>query len=271
GFVDPSNKSGSFGETVRDVYRPDGFRHTTVSEGFIIGQAINLINVQTSGGARPPAYGIHPTLIPKYSFSGNTVGIANRDEFAIERFNSVYNVGSPTPSKFLPRWFKYGNAVPSQTLWELHEDYQLTPDLVFGTDYAQRFRYSVKSFTPILFSGTTAITMSLSAARCVQLGMVAFVQIDMAYSGDLSAISQTGGLNIQGFPYPILTSGGNGAPSVTIGNLHSAAVGIVGSMSGTTLSLKKNHGAADLTKSDLLSTGTTFIRLTVMYRANFEV
>ncbi|CAI2146022.1 Prophage tail fibre N-terminal [Serratia fonticola] len=268
GYVDPLSKAGSFGETIKDVYRPEGYKHSTVSEGFIIGQAVNLVNVQTSNGTRPPAYGIHSTLISPIPFSGGTVGRANRDEFAFERFDSVYNIGAPEPGKYLNYWMKRGTAVPTKTLWELHEDYHLTPDLVFGSDYENRFRYSVESFTPVLLSGVSAISLGNAAARLVRVGMFAIVQMELGYLGDLSMINQSSGFRVQGFPYSINVSGGNTA-SVTINKLHSNALGVVGEMSGTTLSLKKQYGASDLTKLDLLSVTPTIVRITVMYRANF--
>ncbi|CAI2136824.1 Uncharacterised protein [Serratia fonticola] len=207
GYVDPKKKEGSFGDSFRDPLREVGHIHSTVSEGFIHAEAINLVNVQEVNGSglkRPPSFGIYPSLNSLSSRNNNSVVKSNnRNEMSYIEYNSFYSTTSPPPNKILKKWIKADVSNRAyKDIWVMHEDYQLSPPIKFDTDGDYAFSYEEVAFEPEFIIGNKVANIIINTSIAIRIGKKVTCHLDFSYKLEHSLIEDLNSpIKIMGLPF----------------------------------------------------------------------
>lgn len=262
GWTDADLRNSIFGVDYQDPRRPAGYLQATLSEGFI--HESGDYDVTASVSSKPLSPGRWKTLRSStVDGSSNLVGGNSYPQEIIWAQD-----GAPY-EKILDRVRMQGNNAPDPVngtdLYIKTTDYYRIPALVLGSS-AYRFVHQQGTFTPVVKIGGTVVNPSGTPRGFYErIGDTVKCWINFYESGvDLSTL--TGQVTIEGLPFALTVLESTTTFPIVIGvYIKTNAVGLSATMSGTTLSLRKNYSSAIFQGSDFLSGTEHFLQLQVEY------
>ena len=259
GWVDAGSRGQIFGVHVQDMYRSAGYIQPVMSEGFItVGKDYHTPGSVSSKPLTESTwtnYRYSITLDP----AGDYRGAASYPEKHVWTQR-----GAGTYEKILSRVVNRTSTSVTDVYLQ-HMDYYRMPAPYIGAN-AFTLQHSQGTFTPVLYVGATVVAATGASGFYERIGDTIRCTINW-YNSSVDIQSLSGQISIQGMPMPITAHNGSNFTAITVGYLTAPnAYGITGSMSGTTLSLRKQNHTANLTASDFTAgTVTHFVQLTVEY------
>lgn len=259
GWVDAGNRGKIFGVDVQDPYRSAGYIQPVMSEGFItVGKDYHT---PSSVSSKP----LTETTWTNYRYSSTLDPASDHRGSASYPEQIVWTQrGSGTYEKILSRVVNRNSAGVTD-VYVKNMDYYRMPAPYIGAN-AFTLQHSQGTFTPVLYVGDTVVAATGASGFYERIGDTIRCTINWYnYSVDIQSLS--GQISIQGMPVALTPHNGSNFPAITVGYLTAPnAYGITGSMSGTTLRLRKQNHTANLTASDFTAgTVAHFVQLTVEY------
>lgn len=263
GWVDANTRSQVFGVDVQDPRRPAGFLQCTLAEGFI--PLVGDYDMSASVSTKPLIPGGWRTRRSSTALDG-TSGLIGSSSYPQQ---IIWAQDGAPYEKILDRVRMQGNNAPDPAngndLYIKTTDYYRIPALVLGNS-ANRFMHQQGTFTPVVKVGSTVIAPTGTPRGFYErIGDTIKCWINFYETGvDLSTLS--GQVSIEGFPLPITSLENTTAfPIVLAAYIKTNASGLSGTMTGTTLSLRKNYSSGIFNGSDFLSGTEHFLQLQVEY------
>ncbi|WP_224695780.1 phage head-binding domain-containing protein [Escherichia coli] len=267
GWVDAATRKGLFGIDYQDPRRPENYYQATFAEGFIpAGGDFSMVG--NAAGGKPPIPGgwRYWSHSPVLDAGGTFAGARSypREE--------VYQITGQPYEPILGRVRTLGSAsadpVNGRDIYLKHLNYYKMPGMLSSKakqDNNVLFEYFEGTFTPILSVGATVVTLSASKGTYQRYGSLVKCWIDI-YQNSVNLNTLSGQVSIGGLPFSnVSLDSASAFPALGIGALPTNATGIVATISGNSIGLRKNNGGALLNGSDLSSASDAQIRICVEY------
>ena len=267
GWVDAATRKGLFGIDYQDPRRPENYYQATFAEGFIpAGGDFSMVG--NAAGGKPPIPGgwRYWSHSPVLDAGGTFAGARSypREE--------VYQITGQPYEPILGRVRTLGSAsadpVNGRDIYLKHLNYYKMPGMLSSKakqDNNVLFEYFEGTFTPILSVGATVVTLSASKGTYQRYGSLVKCWIDI-YQNSVNLNTLSGQVSIGGLPFSnVSLDSASAFPALSIGALPTNATGIVATISGNSIGLRKNNGGALLNGSDLSSASDAQIRICVEY------
>lgn len=263
GWVDASTMSQIFGIDVQDPRRPTNFLQCTLSEGFIPAGMDYTMPARVSSKPLIPGgwklWRASSVLDP----NANMVGANGYPQKVVWAQD-----GAPYET-ILDRVRIQGNNAPDPVngndIYVKTIDYYRIPSLVLGVS-ANRFMHQQGTFTPVVKVGATTVAPTGTPRGFYErIGDTVKCWINFYETGvDMSTLP--GQVTIEGFPFPLTSlESTTSYPIVLAAYIKTNASGLSATMSGTTLSLRKNYSSSIFNGSDFLSSSEHFLQLQIEY------
>lgn len=262
GWTDADLRNSIFGVDYQDPRRPAGFLQATLSEGFY--HDTGDYDVTASVSSKPLSPGRWMNL--RSSTVDSTANLVGGNSYPQQ---IIWAQDGAPYEKMLSRVRIQGNNAPDPVngndVYIKNLDYYRMPSLVLGNS-AYRTMHTQGTFTPVVKVGGTVVTPSGTPRGFYErVGDTVRCWINFYSNGvDLSTLS--GQVTIEGLPFTLAALESTTTfPIVSPVYIKTVATGISGTMTGTTLSLRKNYNSGIFQGSDLLSATEHFFQLRVDY------